>query len=80
METEVSLSKEQSSGLNAALAEKQKIIDFLEEKHQHSRDVLEHFREFIKEQRDKEQRRHEHEIQQLQAAERQADQTSPPGN
>lgn len=41
----------------------------MEEKHQHSREALEHFRESVKE-----QRRHEHEIQQLQAAERQTDQ------
>ncbi|WP_289245286.1 DNA-binding protein [uncultured Methylophaga sp.] len=74
LESELVRSQEQCSGLNTALEEKQKYVDSLEEKHQHSREALEHFRESVKEQRDKEQRRHEHEIQQLQAAERQADQ------
>ena len=74
--SELVRSQEQCSGLNAALEEKQKYVDSLEEKHQHSREALEHFRESVKEQRDKEQRRHEHEIAdpQLQATERQTDQ------
>lgn len=74
LECKLAQSQEQCHGLNATLAEKQKHVDSLEEKHQHSRQALEHFRESVKEQRDKEQRRHEHEIQQLQAGERQADQ------
>jgi chromosome segregation ATPase len=74
LESELVRSQEQCSGLNTALEEKQRHLDSLEEKHQHSREALEYFRESVKEHRDKEQRRHEHEIQQLQAAERQADQ------
>jgi chromosome segregation ATPase len=43
----------------------------LEEKHQHARDALEHYRESVKEQRDQDQRRHEQQLQQLQAELRQ---------
>src|SRR5690625_2803811 len=49
------------------LKEKQAHIESLEEKHRHSREALEHYRESVKEQRDQDQRRHEQQIQQLQA-------------
>jgi chromosome segregation ATPase len=38
----------------------------LEEKHQHARDALEHYRQTVKDQREQEQRRHEGQVQQLQ--------------
>ncbi|MET3109088.1 chromosome segregation ATPase [Oxalobacteraceae bacterium GrIS 1.18] len=49
------------------LAENEQHRQSLEEKHQHARDALEHYRASIKEQRDQDQRRHEQQIQQLQA-------------
>lgn len=39
----------------------------LEEKHQHARQALEHFRESAREQRDQDQRKHEQQVQYLQA-------------
>jgi chromosome segregation ATPase len=39
----------------------------LEEKHQHARQALEHYRQSVKEQRDADVRRHDHQIQQLHA-------------
>lgn len=39
----------------------------LEEKHNHARDALEHYRSSVKEQRDQDIRRHEQQVQQLQA-------------
>jgi chromosome segregation ATPase len=39
----------------------------LEEKHQHAREALAHFRQSIKEQRDQEQRQHEQQVQYLQS-------------
>lgn len=47
----------------------------LEEKHQHAREALEHYRASVKDQRDQDQRRHEHQVQQLQAELRQLGQT-----
>lgn len=47
----------------------------LEEKHQHSRDALEHYRQSVKEQREQDQRRHEHQVQQLQVELRTLNQT-----
>lgn len=46
----------------------------LEEKHVHARDALEHYRQSIKEQRDQDQRRHEQQVQLLQAEIRQLQQ------
>lgn len=46
-----------------------------EEKHQHARDALEHYRRASKEQREQEQRRHEAQVQQLQLEMRQLQQT-----
>lgn len=47
----------------------------LEEKHQHTRDALEHYRQSVKEQREQDQRRHEHQVQQLQVELRTLNQT-----
>ncbi len=52
------------------IAEKDRHMASLEEKHQHSRDSLKHFRQSAKDQREQDQRRHEHETQQLQADQR----------
>lgn len=40
----------------------------LEEKHQNAREALEHYRTSVREQREQEQRRHEHQVQKLQVA------------
>lgn len=48
----------------------------LEEKHKHARDALEHFRSAAKEQREQEARRHEHQMQSVQAELRQAQQAA----
>ena len=59
---------EQHAGdLKERLAENEAHRASLEEKHKHARDALEHYRQSIKEQRDQDQRRHEQQIQQLQA-------------
>lgn len=50
-------------------------IQSLEEKHLHAREALEHYRASVKDQRDQDQRRHEHQVQQLQAELRQLSQT-----
>lgn len=73
-EQSVTLAKlgEYASGLERQLAERDAHIQSLEEKHQHTREALEHFRNATKEQRDQDQRRHEHEVQGLQVALRQA--------
>jgi len=47
----------------------------IEEKHQHARDALEHYRQSVKEQREADARRHEQQVQQLQAELRLAQQT-----
>ncbi|MDC7697931.1 DNA-binding protein [Vogesella indigofera] len=59
--------QQQIIGLQERLAENQAHRVSLEEKHQHAREALEHYRQSVKEQRDQEQRRHEQQVQQLQA-------------
>lgn len=59
--------QQQIVGLQERLAENQAHRASLEEKHQHAREALEHYRQSVKEQRDQEQRRHEQQVQQLQA-------------
>lgn len=61
--------------LDTRLADRDEQIRSLEEKHQHSRDALEHFRRTSKEQREQEQRRHEAQVQQLQMEARHVQQT-----
>lgn len=57
------------------IAEKDSHIRSLEEKHHHAREALEHYRQSVKDQRDQDHRRHEHQVQQLQAEIRQLNQT-----
>ena len=64
--------EERIAGLITRVAEHEAHAQSLEEKHQHAREALEHYRTSIKEQRDQEQRRHEHQVQELQVALRQA--------
>lgn len=63
------------SGQEHLLQEKNTQIASLEEKHHHARAALEHYRTSIKDQRDQDERRHDQQIQQLQAEIRQLNQT-----
>jgi chromosome segregation ATPase len=67
--------QQQVTDKDTHLNEKAAHISSLEEKHLHARDTLEHFRNAAKEQREQEQRRHEHQVQQLQGELRQLNQT-----
>ncbi len=67
--------EQQLVGKDVLLAEKDNHIRSLDEKHQHAREALEHYRQSVKDQRDQDQRRHEHQVQQLQAEIRQLNQT-----
>jgi hypothetical protein len=82
--TEQTLAREQTDNVRLAqanqdletrLADKAEQIRSLEDKHQHAREALEHYRNSIKDQRDQEQRRHESQVQQLQMELRQAQQS-----
>ncbi|MHC8386721.1 DNA-binding protein [Pseudomonas sp. MDT2-39-1] len=84
-ETRSMLQTEQTrnAGLNQALADfelrlqdKDEQIRSLEEKHLHTRDALEHYRNAVKEQREQEQSRHEGQVQQIQMELRQAQQSA----
>jgi len=63
------------SDLELRVQEKDEQIRSLEEKHLHSRDSLEHYRNAVKEQREQEQQRHEGQVQQVQVELRQLQQT-----
>jgi chromosome segregation ATPase len=67
--------EERIGGLTARIGEHEAHAQSLEEKHRHARDALEHFRTSVKEQREQDQRRHEHQVQELQVALRQANET-----
>ncbi|AGG88967.1 Plasmid replication region DNA-binding N-term [Rhodanobacter denitrificans] len=67
--------EERVAGMTTRLTEHEAHIQSLEDKHQHARDALEHYRTAVKEQRDQEQRRHEHQVQGLQVELRQANDT-----
>ncbi len=56
------------------LATKEQQISSLEDKHQHTRQTLEHYRTAVQSQREQDEQRHEHQIQQLQADLREAQQ------
>ena len=71
----ISQLEERVAGLTAQLAERDRHIKSLEDKHTHAREALEHYRTSVKEQRDQEQRRHEHQVQALQVELRQAHET-----
>ncbi|WAB95676.1 DNA-binding protein [Pseudomonas putida] len=60
--------------LQLRIADKDEQVRSLEEKHQHARDALEHYRSASREQRDQDQRRHEAQVQQLQLELRQLQQ------
>ena len=70
--TELAQLQERIAGLTARLAEHESHARSLEQKHEHAREALEHYRTSVKDQRDQEQRRHEHQVQELQVALRQA--------
>ncbi|AHX13334.1 transposase [Dyella jiangningensis] len=70
--TQVKALEERVAGLEARLAEQATHIQSLEQKHSQAREALEHFRQSAKEQRDTESRRHDHQVQTLQAELRQA--------
>ena len=69
------LAEQEAVNLSQRLAENEAHRRSLEEKHQHARDALEHYRLAAKEQREAESRRHELQVQQLQAELREANQT-----
>ncbi|KAF0813382.1 Chromosome partition protein Smc [Andreprevotia sp. IGB-42] len=57
--------EQQVAGLNARLEDGQQHRESLEQKHQHARDALDHYRQSVKDQREQDQRRHEQQVQQL---------------
>jgi len=65
----------ENQALTVRLDEHEQHIESLEEKHRHARDSLDHYRQSVKDQRDQDQRRHEAQVQQLQAEIRQQGQT-----
>jgi chromosome segregation ATPase len=67
--------EERVAGLNTRLIEQETHAASLEEKHRHAREALEHYRTSVKDQREQEQRRHEHQVQELQVALRQANES-----
>jgi len=58
--------EQQVADLKERLGENEAHRQSLETKHTHAREALEHYRESVKEQRDLDIRRHEHQVQQLQ--------------
>ena len=70
--TELAQLEERIAGLTARLAEHESHARSLEQKHEHAREALEHYRTSVKDQREQEQRRHEHQVQELQVGLRQA--------
>ncbi|MCC8623146.1 DNA-binding protein [Xanthomonas vesicatoria] len=70
--TELAQLQERIAGLTARLAEHERHAQSLEHKHEHAREALEHYRTSVRDQREQEQRRHAHQVQELQVALRQA--------
>lgn len=64
--------EQHNADLATRLADSQRHQASLEEKHKHARDALEHYRSASKEQREQDNRRHEQQVQGLQAELRQA--------
>lgn len=64
--------RERLAGLEQRLADREAHISSLEAKHSQAREALEHFRTSVREQRESEARRHEHEVQTLQVELRRA--------
>jgi chromosome segregation ATPase len=69
------VAEHQAADLKERLAENDAHRRSLEEKHQHAREALDHYRNSVKDQREADARRHEQQVQQLQAELRQAQQT-----
>jgi len=69
------VAEQQIVDLKERLVENEAHRKSLEEKHLHAREALEHYRQSVKEQREADASRHEHQVQQLQAELRQAQQT-----
>lgn len=61
------VAEQQVADLKERLAENEAHRLSIEEKHQHARDALEHYRQSVKEQRETDARRHEQQVQQVQA-------------
>ncbi|MYM42164.1 DNA-binding protein [Duganella qianjiadongensis] len=61
------VAEQQVDNLQQRLAENEAHRQSLEEKHQHARQALEHYRQSVKEQREADIRRHELQVQQVQA-------------
>lgn len=59
--------EQHAADLKERLAENDAHRQSLEDKHRHARESLEHYRASVKEQREQDQRRHEYQVQQLQA-------------
>lgn len=59
--------EQQVVDLKDRLAENEQHRKSLEEKHAHARNALDHYRQSVKDQRDQDQRRHEQQLQQIQA-------------
>ncbi|WP_372469551.1 DNA-binding protein [Xanthomonas dyei] len=70
--TELAQLEERICGLTVRVAEHDAHAKSLEHKHAHAREALEHYRTSVKDQREQEHRRHEHQVQELQVALRQA--------
>jgi DNA repair exonuclease SbcCD ATPase subunit len=69
---QLAASTARESGLHAQIKEGEAHRHSLEEKHRQAREALQHFRQAVKEQREQELRRHEHQVQGLQVELRQA--------
>lgn len=65
----------ENAHLKSLLDTKEQHISSLEDKHQHARQSLEHYRTSVQSQREQDEKRHEHHVQQLQADLRVAQQT-----
>lgn len=71
-ELELARALQAAQDLQGRLEDRDGQIRSLEEKHQHARDALEHYRQASREQREQDQRRHEAQLQQAQMELRQA--------
>ncbi|TFW31752.1 DNA-binding protein [Massilia horti] len=67
--------EQRSAALLERLTDKEVHCASLEDKHRHAYEALEHYRQSVKEQREQDARRHEQQVQQLQAELRTAQQT-----
>lgn len=70
-----STAEQRAADLQERLADNEAHCASLEDKHRHAYEALEHYRQSVKEQREQDGRRHEQQVQQLQAELRTAQQT-----